>query len=69
MEKYRAGDICPRTATWGLFRDGDDETYDYTGSAYDRYVRKGWPFPELKPGCHYRIMTGLSEPAPADDRT
>lgn len=69
MKKYRAGDMCPRTATWGLFRDGDGETYVYTGSAFDRYVRKGRQFPELKPGCHYRILTDLSEPAFADDRT
>lgn len=48
--KFKEGDICPQTITYGQFCD---ETDRYVGIAGDRYVREGHAFPAGKPGCYF----------------
>lgn len=38
-----SGQECPKTGSYGQYRDTPDNTY--AGSSYDRYVQKGDRFP------------------------
>lgn len=50
MSKGWSGQICPKTATYGQFRDS---TGEYAGTAYDRRVDKGERFPPSLNNHHF----------------
>lgn len=50
-KRYYAGEVCPKSATYGQY---SDRTGDYAGSSYDRYVRSGDRFPPSLNNHHYR---------------
>lgn len=57
MQKFKEGDICPKSATYEQFRDEDDE---YAGATYRCYIRKKYPFPAGEPN-HYFMEVGDSD--------
>ncbi|MEZ5919343.1 MAG: hypothetical protein R3D66_05400 [Alphaproteobacteria bacterium] len=48
--KYWSGQICPKTAAYGQYRDTDNS---YAGKAYDRYIQKGERFPPSLNNHHF----------------
>lgn len=50
-QKYWSGQECPKTATYGQYRDTNDNTY--AGSGYDRHVQRGERFPPSLNNHHF----------------
>jgi hypothetical protein len=48
--KYWAGQICPKTATYGQHHDTNNA---YAGSQHDKHVKKDDPFPPSLNNYHY----------------
>ena len=48
--KYWSGQICPKTSSYGQYRDTDNA---YAGSQHDRYVQKGERFPPSLNNHHF----------------
>lgn len=48
--KAWSGQICPKTATYGQYRDTNNA---YAGKDYDRYVQKGERFPPSLNNHHF----------------
>lgn len=51
--RLKEGRSCPRTSTYGLFRDQDN---GYAGLEHDRYIREGDIFPPHKHGYHFKAQ-------------
>lgn len=49
-KKYWSGQTCPKTATYGQYRDTDNR---YAGADYDRHVRVGDTFPPSLNNHHF----------------
>lgn len=48
--KFKAGDICLKTAIYAQFSEENDACI---GFAYSRYVREGLTFPSTERGCYF----------------
>ena len=54
MGKYWAGQVCPKTGTYGQYHDTNDQ---YAGSQYDRHVNAGDRFPPSQNNHHYKLKS------------
>lgn len=60
--KFKAGDICLKTATYAQFSEENDACI---GFAYFRYVREGLTFPPAERGCYFS-EAGVGVAAPEE---